>query len=304
MNNSISSISHSGLPISRSVAIGKGAAEETSTPPQGDGVALGGGGGAEPSYQQLLERNRQLEAELARVKSEEAPIHLDPESGMLTINGLKTTDFEVEHMRVKVSALSGYLGKALSIETLLENQGQLPLPPTDQLAREPMTVDALKLRIPGSTLQKSSQLLGKEAMERNGLKDLSIKPEGQSKLRLSGTIDKLIDIPFDLSGELSVAEGNEIHFKVGKTRAFGILPVPNLVVRIAASLAGRDIEEMGVKQKGDTFIFDADDFLPKNVALQLTRLGTEGGAVVLEGKAPEEKPSTPVPHNPTTLISF
>lgn len=52
-----------------------------------------------------------------------------------------------------------------------------------------------------------------------------------------------------------MAEGNEIHFKVGQTRVFGFLPIPKLVVQLAAAIAGRDIEELGVKQKGDTFIF-------------------------------------------------
>ena len=256
----------------------------------------------EPTYQQLLERNRQLEAELSKAKSD-GPIRLDPANDKLTIAGLKMPDYEIEHMEVKVSALGGYLGNALSIESLLENQGKLPLPPVDQLAQSPMTIDALKLKVPAKTLQKASSLMGREAMQRNGIKELSIRPEAGNKLHLRGTIDKLIDIPFDLTGELSVSEGNEIHFKAGQTKVFGFLPVPNLVMRIAASLAGRDMEEMGVQQKGDTFVFDADDFLPKNVRLQLTRVGTESGALVLEGRAPTEK-TVPASHNPTTLLSL
>lgn len=302
MNTSISSVSNKGAPLSRTGVGGAVPSRVPSDLPR-DEVVTAGSLPDQPSYQQLLERNRQLESELARVKSQAGPIRIDPERGILTVDGLKTADYEVQHLQVQVSALGGYLGKALSIEALLEHQGQLPLPPTDQLAREPMTVDALKLKIPAATLEKSSRLLGQEAMRRNGLKELSIQPEENGQLRLRGTIDKLIDIPFDLRGELTVAEGNEIHFKAGKTRVFGILPVPNLVVRIAASLAGRDMEEMGVKQRGDTFVFDADDFLPKNVKLQLTRIGTEAGGLLLEGRAPEHKPAATA-HNPTALASF
>ena len=159
------------------------------------------------------------------------------------------------------------------------------------------------LLVPYPYAAKDHQTLNAEAMQRNGIKELSIRPEAGNKLHLRGTIDKLIDIPFDLTGELSVSEGNEIHFKAGQTKVFGFLPVPNLVMRIAASLAGRDMEEMGVQQKGDTFVFDADDFLPKNVRLQLTRVGTESGALVLEGRAPVEKTVQPS-HNPTTLVSL
>lgn len=303
MNNSISSIPNQNLPLSRAGGLGNVPARGSSDLPR-DQVATAGSWPDQPSYQQLLERNRQLEAELAKAKSEAGPIRIDPERGTLTIDGLKTADYEVQHLQVQVSALGGYLGKALSIETLLEHQGQLPLPPTDQLAKEPMTVDALKLKIPAATLEKSSRRLGEDAMRRNGLKELSIQPEENGQLRLRGTIDKLIDIPFDLRGELSVAEGNEIHFKAGKTRVFGFLPVPNLIVRIAASLAGRDMEEMGVKQKGDTFVFDADDFLPQNVKLQLTRIDTERGGLILEGRAPDQKSTLPPAHNPTTLTSF
>jgi hypothetical protein len=253
---------------------------------------------AQPTYAQLLERNRQLEAELTRARAENGPIRLDPANNKLTVVGLKTPDYEIERLEVKMSDLGGYLGDALSIESLLESQGKVPLPPLDQLAKAPMTIDALKLKIPSETLRKSSSVLGKEQLARNGVKELSLTPEKGNLLRIQGVLDKLIDVPFELTGSLSVSEGNEIHFKPGKTTAFGFVPIPKLLVRIAASLAGKDMAEIGVQQRGDTFAFDADDFLPPNVKIRLTRLGTESGALLLEGQAPREKPPE---SNPTTL---
>jgi hypothetical protein len=302
MHNTIGTVSSKPVAAARHLATRSSSGPAVANGPR-DTVTSGPGAG-QPTYQQLLERNRQLEAELSKAKAEVGPIRLDPANDKLTIVGLKTHDFEISHLEVKVSALGDYLGDALSIETLLENQGQLPLPPVDQLARSPMTVDALKLKIPAKTLQKSSELMGKDAMRRNGIKELSIRPEAGNRLHMRGTIDKLVDIPFDISGELAVSRGNEIHFKAGKTKVFGFLPVPNLVMRIAASLAGRDMEQMGVQQRGDTFVFDADDFLPQNVRLELTRIGTEDDGLVLEGRAPKDLSTSPASRNPTTLAAL
>ena len=161
----------------------------------------------------------------------------------------------------------------------------------------------MKISLPGETLLKSTEMVGEESLRQNDIKDLRLEPSQGDALRIRGKVDKLIDIPFDIEGKLAVAEGNKIEFSLGKSKVFGVLPLPGLVKQIVARVAGKSMEEMGVEQRGTTFIMDADDFLPKQVKVQLTRVGTEKGRLVLEGTKPQE--TEPQPEVvPTTLLQF
>ncbi len=259
-----------------------------------------------PTYEELLAENRKLRGkvdQLQQERSEVGPIQIDPSRDRLTVTNFKTPDFEVEKLQVGVSDLNRLLGDTLSLDKLLESRGgELPLPPFDELQDTPITVGELKLRIPGKTLKASALKLGEDTLEKNGLRDLSIEARPGDRLKLSGKVDRLIGIPFEVNGKLSVDSENRVQFKLEKSRVFGVVPVPRIVVSIAAALGGKDMADLGVEQRGDTFTFDPGTFLPKNVRLKLTRVGTDRGALVVEGKAPD--PPAEPPRNPTTLVDF
>lgn len=247
----------------------------------------------------------ELREEVAQLKSEQSPIRLDPQNDRASIVDLKTADFHVHRLDLKMSAMSEFFEESTSLEKLLEmgnSGGALPID-FDDLMTSPLEIEAMKISLPGETLLRSTEMVGEESLKQNDIKDLRLEATQGDALRIRGKVDKLIDIPFDIQGKLAVAEDNKIEFSLGKSKVFGVLPLPGLVKQIVARVAGKSMEEMGVEQRGTTFIMDADDFLPEQIKVRLTRVGTENGRLVLEGTKPKE--TEPQPQAvPTTLVQF
>jgi hypothetical protein len=256
-----------------------------------------------PSYAELQREVADLRAEVADLRQDQTPIRLDPQNDRMAIKNLKTPDFHVHDLSLKMDAMSDLFDEHTSLEALLKagmGDGSEPID-FGKIRNEPMEIEAMKISMPGSTLVRSSQQVSGDALKENDIKGLTIEPRRGDILKIRGKIDKLIDIPFDIEGRLSVHEGNKIEFALGKSKVFGVVPIFGLVKRIVANIAGKNMEEMGVEQRGTSFLMDADDFLPENIKVGLTRVGTEGGRLVLEGKAPE-KATAPAPdRTPATL---
>lgn len=256
-----------------------------------------------PSYVELQREVAELRAEVADLRGDQSPIRLDPQNDRMSIKDLKTPDFHVHDLALKMDSMSELFDEYTSLEALLKagmGDGSQPID-FGNISNEPMEIEKMKISLPGSTLARSSEQVSGDAMKENDIKGLTIEPRQGDVLKIKGKVDKLIDIPFDIEGKLSVHEGNKIEFALGKTRVFGVIPIFGLVKNIVANIAGKNMEEMGVEQRGTSFLMDADDFLPENIKVGLTRVGTENGRLVLEGKAPD-KTTAPLPERaPTTL---
>ena len=246
----------------------------------------------------------ELRAEIGKLREEQSPIRLDPQNDRMSIVDLKTPDFHVHDLQVKMSAMSMVFDEHTSLKALLKIGMVRKAEPIDfeELRKQPLEIEKMKISLPGSTLVRSSQQVGGDDFEKHDIKELNIQPRDGDVLKIRGKVDKLIDIPFDIEGKLSVHEGNRIEFALGKTRVFGVIPVFGLVKRIGAAIAGKSMEEMGVERKGTSFIMDADDFLPENAQVRLTKIGTEGDRLVLEGASPGEEHAVPAAERaPSTL---
>jgi hypothetical protein len=254
------------------------------------------------SSAQLQREVAELRAEVEELRQEQSPIRLDPQNDRMSIVDLETSDFHVHQLDLKMSSMSEMFDEYTSLEALLKagmGEGAGPIDFGD-IRNEPLEIEKMKISIPGSTLVRSSEIVGSEDLKKNDIKDLDIKPQDGDILKIKGKVDKLIDVPFEIEGKLSVQEGNRIEFALGKSRIFGVVPIFGLVKRIAAAVAGKSMEKMGVERKGTSFIMDADDFLPESTEVHLTRIGTEDGRLVLEGASPEEVPAS-IDRAPSTL---
>lgn len=258
----------------------------------------------QPTYADLQREVAELRAEVAELRQDQSPIRLDPQNDKLSLKDLKTPDFHVHHLDLKMPAMSDLFEEYTSLEALLRagmGNGTAPID-FDKILKEPMQIESMKLSLPGTTLTRSSQQVGGDALVQNDIKDLRIDPQEGDTLKIRGTMDKLLDIPFDIEGKLSVHEGNQIEFALGKSKVFGVVPIFGLVKRIVATIAGKSMEELGVERRGNSFFMDADDFLPEQTKVNLTRVGTENGRLVLEGKAPLGKPAPAPERAPSTLL--
>ena len=256
-----------------------------------------------PSYAELQREVADLRAEVADLRQDNSPIRLDPQNDRMSIKDLKTPDFHVHDLSVKMDSMSDLFDEHTSLEALLKagmGDGSEPID-FDKIKNEPMEIEKMKISMPGSTLVRSSQQVSGDALKENDIRGLTIEPRRGDVLKIKGKVDKLIDIPFDIEGKLSVHEGNKIEFALGKSKVFGVIPIFGLVKKIVANIAGKNMEEMGVEQRGTSFLMDADDFLPENIKVGLTRVGPEDGRLVLEGKAPEEKGAPSPERAPATL---
>ena len=256
-----------------------------------------------PSYAELQREVADLRAEVADLRQDQSPIRLDPQNDRMSIKNLKTPDFHVHDLALKMDSMSELFDEHTSLEALLKAGVAGGSEPIDfgNISSEPMEIERMKISLPGSTLVRSSQQVSGDALKDNDIKGLTIDPRRGDTLKIKGKVDKLIDIPFDIEGKLSVHEGNKIEFALGKSKVFGVIPIFGLVKKIVANIAGKNMEEMGVEQRGTSFLMDADDFLPENIKVGLTRVGTEDGRLVLEGRAPQEKRALAPERAPTTL---
>ncbi|MGE0494530.1 MAG: hypothetical protein AB7S38_35300 [Vulcanimicrobiota bacterium] len=250
--------------------------------------------------QDLLAENQRLKAELAQLKSHRSPVSFDPDHNRISVQGLKTRDFEICAFEARTEAVDTLLEQTLSLDALLARPGELVLPKLDGLKDTPFEVDSFKLKLPGRTLARSAQAIGRDAMRRQGIKELEVQPMGGDRIRLAGSVRRFLDVPFEVSGKLGL-EGNKVRFSLEKAHIFGGLPVPRLVVELFSALTGKDLQEMHVQQRGQDFLIDTGVFIPKNFKMALTRIGTEAGQLVLEGGKPAPPPEPKANHNPTTL---
>lgn len=250
--------------------------------------------------QDLVAENRRLKAELAQLKSQRSPISFDPDHDRISVQGLKTRDFEICCFEAKTGAVDKLLDETLSLDALLARPGELVLPKLDALKNTPFEVEKFKLKIPGRTLSRSTQAIGGQAMRRQGMKEVQVEPLSGDRIRLTGAVHRLIDVPFEVTGRLGL-EGNKVRFSLEKAHIFGGLPVPRLVVELFSAMTGQDLQEMHVRQRGQDFPVDAGVFIPPNFKVGLTRIGTEAGQLVLEGGKPVSPPEPRPNHSPTTL---
>lgn len=253
----------------------------------------------QPTYDELALENAHLRSQLKKAEADAGPIRLDPGAGKLVIKDLTTPDYSVDRLKVKTEGL----GDQLELDAFMAD-GKPALPPLEKYKDMAIEVEDLKARIPEATINRTATSAGAEALAKNGIQDLDIRIGEGGRLTVSGKVDKLIDIPFELTGKLSVGDGGALRFELEKSHIFGVVPVPKLVMGLAASMTGSKLEKVGVRQQDNTFEFDVNSLLPPNIRMGLTNIDSRQGELILEGGS---KPTKEVPQpasNPTVITEM
>ena len=229
-----------------------------------------------PSYEQLLAENNRLRQQLQRRPS--SGMEVDFESESVTLRGLKSEEFSLQQLQVKMPGLAAAMPDLLKVHSSPGGDG-FSLPELSAFSRFPMKVERLQMEIPEATLSK---VLSSKRVE--GMSDLQLRVGEGGRITLSGVARKLIPVPFEVEGRLK-AEGSALRFQLEKTRVAGFLPVPNLMTNFFASLASREMAAAHVRQVGDEYQVDLKPFLPPNLELAVDRITTRQGVLTLESGA-------------------
>jgi len=213
-------------------------------------------------------------------------ISLDLDTGDVQIRNLKTPDLTLEELDVRVPEAGHLVENMVNIQSLLAGKGKLELPSLKSLETAPVAVEAARIKLPEETVNEALQQIGGPILAEKGIVDASIALE-EGKIVVSGTLDKLIDVPFRIEGALSAANDKQLRFSLEKTRVLGFLPVPRLVTDIFTAMASREMEKANVRQEGDDFLLDVGAFLPKNVAVGLKSISAHDGYLMVEAGPPQ-----------------
>jgi hypothetical protein len=231
--------------------------------------------GSGPSYEQLLAENQRLKKQLAERSS---AINIQLESERVSLRELSSEDLHIRELELSVPGLQKMVQPMLkAASTLSASGGKLQMPDLSHFAHYPMRVEKLDVSVQQNTLNAA---LRQRPVE--GMSDLRLEVGGQGRVRLSGFARKLIPIPFEVEGRLSVAPGSRLAFDLEKTRVAGFIPIPNLMTNFFASLASREMAQMNVTQKGNHYEVDLRTFFPEQVEVRIDSVQTQPGQIRLQ----------------------
>lgn len=234
-----------------------------------------------PTYDQLQAENRALKQKLDEVG--DSPIRLNPRGDTLKIQDLRTPLVTVESLEVQSPSIGDTLDRSLDPERL--GQG-LDL---KSLTSAPVQVRDLKVSLPESTINHFAAAEG----AKNRVQDLRIEFGSDGEVKVSGKAHKLVNIPFQMKGFVDVAEGGKVRLRMGGGKVFGFVPIPRLLMDMAASMGGKELAQAGVEQEDKTLLIDPKRFLPENVEFQLDKIETRPGALYLQGSDGREDTQNP-----------
>jgi len=243
----------------------------------------------------LTDENSRLRNELEAMKKKmaqgnaaesegagDSSFRYDMNTNTLTLNGFKTKDMLINH-------LQAVLGNGDKIEKDLQASiGLSGLGGTDSSAlvnhikNAPLDIQSFNIQI---TAQDATQaMLGskKADLEKEGIRNLNIAFEPGNRMTIHGTLDKIISIPFSMSGSISVTEDSRIRYKVNDLNA-GFLPLPDLVKTLVMSVASDSFNDKSIEVNDNTFTLNTAAMVPANMKLKPRSISTGDGFVTVEG---------------------
>lgn len=139
----------------------------------------------------------------------------------------------------------------------------------------------------------------------SSLSDIEVRPEG-GKLRQSGTVHKLLPIPFSILADVSVTDSGLIRLHPVSIRIVG-LPAGGLLDFLGVELDGviRNNRAHGVRVDGDDLLLDPAGLLPPpRLEGRLTGLTLGSSALLQTFGAPDTVPPHAPAGTPDSLASY
>lgn len=230
-----------------------------------------------PSYQELQNENERLKAQLREAKDTTSGVKLCTQEKRLEINNLQTPDISVDRLSVESPAVDE-VGQLLSSASLLQSKGKLPVDRLKKVTQEPVRVESMRVRVPSSTINRIAQ-----SSPNKNLKGVEVEFGEEGAFRVKGTVDKMIDIPFELNGFVDSTEEGQVRMRIGKSKLFGIISVPKLIQDMAGAMAGKKLDKLGVSHTDEGLLLDTQSLLPKNLDFKVGQVTTKKGELIVEG---------------------
>ncbi len=242
----------------------------------------------------LRAENERLKTEVNRLRSQaveppatgNATISYDLNTNLFRARHLHSPDLLVDELEVRVPHGEKMLRQILSPQALMDGNGRLPLDALGALNGETLTVEKVRVRIPEDSATRTMATTHRAALEKEGIENLEISFESGNRLTVRGTARRLVRIPFELGGRLGTTPDGKIKFRLEDAAMLKILPVPRMILGVAQAMLDGSTSDAKLQRDGNRYLLDPADLLPRNVRVALTRVGTQDGHLVIEGRAP------------------
>ena len=137
--------------------------------------------------------------------------------------------------------------------------------------------DSLLLRISG---QRITSLVGAEIAKRAiPLRSLDLT-FNDGALVVEGAVQKMFNVPLRMVIREIVPEGNRVFVRIAEASAFGVLPIPQLLIEIVGKKFSK--EEMYFDTPRNAFVVVLDRFLPPFLDVRLDRISVVRGGITVE----------------------
>lgn len=244
------------------------------------------------SQTSLQAENRRLRAEIAALKQKRAPISVDPAEGRIVIDDYKTPDFTVDNLEVYSPAIKDAAAAMSKLDNWIDTGTKVQKPDFNQLLQDPMTVTDMSVQVPFKTINKTIPKIAGEQLTEAGMKNVKVSAgDDPGTVKITGRVKKLLEVGFEVEGDLSVTPAGKTRFAIERSRVAG-LPMPNFITSLATAIfGGQSMEEMGVEQNGNEFLMDPKTMLPPNVDTKLSGIQVSQEGFLIQGGAP--RPQNP-----------
>lgn len=206
-------------------------------------------------------------------------IEIDANKGNVRLRNIKTRDWLIDNLEMKVSGAPENIKNTLSIQSLMNKSGNIQNPDLSWVKNSHVQIEKMKVRLPESA---ATSVINKVAdFEKDGIRDVRIH-FSKDKITMEGTARKVISIPFSMEASLGLGEKNNLFLNVQDIKALGFIPLPNILQRLVIALSDSPIKGAGFSRDGSRFKFELNQILPENLKLKLNSVKVEDGYITLE----------------------
>jgi hypothetical protein len=211
---------------------------------------------------------------------------------VVSARNLKLQDFTVASLRATLPSFPSTLTRTLGVDAMVGSMrdGGNPFESIGDLVNGPMVVNDLQVRVPARTVTQAVVAMEKDALRAQGVRDLSVDFAPHGRMSVSGTVHKLIDLPFAVGGSIGNRKDGAIGVQLSSMWA-GPIPILGPLRSILTALATGSVSSPGVRPDGLTGLrVDVGRMLPPNVRMESASVSTGRGELAVRGSSPEPMP--------------
>ncbi|MBI2264586.1 MAG: hypothetical protein HYU64_05385 [Armatimonadetes bacterium] len=211
-------------------------------------------------------------------------IEYDLGANLLKMKDVRTPDLVVDEMDIHIEKGNEFIERLLDLSSLAKGNGKIPLAPFYALQQAPKKIESFRIRIPQESASHALEAASGDRLAKEGIKNVNVSFEDENQMSLSGRIHRLVDIPFHVSGRISLGEDHKVRYSVDKMDLLGLIPLPHILRTLILALNDISAPKEGFQRDGNSYTLDLQSFLPEKTKARVDRAETEDGFLILEGK--------------------